>query len=55
MEEERLEEAQPEPELPEQPHYVPRPKWQLCLAWLALAVFLFVLVLYYTSMFRGGK
>ena len=54
MEEERVEEH-PEEALPEQPHYVPRPKWQILLAWLALGAFILVLVLYYLGMFRGGR
>lgn len=32
--------------------YVPRPKWQVAAAWAGLAIFLFILVLYYGLMFK---
>ena len=38
----------------EQTGYKPRPKWQVWGAWIALAVFVAFLVMYYTNIFRGG-
>ena len=32
--------------------YVPRPKWQIAAAWLGLAVFIGVLVMYYGLLFQ---
>ena len=32
--------------------YVPRPKWQVAAAWVGLAVFLGILVMYYGLMFK---
>ena len=34
--------------------YTPRPRWQVWGAWIALAVFVAFLVMYYTNVFRGG-
>ena len=50
-------EETPEVLLEESPkeRYVPRPWWQVAGAWVGLALFLVVLVLYYMQMFRGGK
>ena len=36
-----------EPIEPEAPSYVPRPRWQIVLAWIALAIFIVGVVLYY--------
>lgn len=30
-------------------HYTPRPKWQIVLAWIALAIFIVGVVLYYIN------
>ena len=38
----------------EEPAYTPRPKWQVIGAWVALAVFIGFLIMYYTNVFRGG-
>ena len=38
----------------EQSGYTPRPKWQVWGAWIALAVFVAFLIMYYTNVFRGG-
>ena len=56
MEEERKDEQLPEEETlsEEQPVYVPRPKWQVIGAWIALVLFLFVIASFYINMFRGG-
>ena len=48
MDEEILETEQPEE------GYKPRPKWQVFGAWIALILFLLMLVLYYINIFRGG-
>ena len=41
------------PETEQQP-YVPRPKWQIWGARILLAVFILLLLMYYTNVFRGG-
>ena len=41
-------------EVLEQSGYTPRPKWQVWGAWIALAVFVAFLIMYYTNVFRGG-
>ncbi len=41
-------------ETEEQTGYTPRPRWQVWGAWIALAVFVAFLVMYYTNVFRGG-
>ena len=56
MEEERKdltteESTQPEQE---QPGYVPRPRWQVWGARIALVVFILILIAYYLNLFRGG-
>ena len=43
-----------EPLEQEKAGYVPRPKWQIILAWVGLAVFVAFLVMFYTIIFRGG-
>jgi len=35
--------------------YVPRPKWQIWLARIGLVLFIFVIIMYYINMFRGGR
>ena len=40
---------------PEQPVYVPRPRWQVWLARICLALFLLTLIAYYLFYFRGGQ
>ena len=49
MEEERSEELQQET-----PAYVPRPKWLVWLARIALVAFILLLIMYYVNLFRGG-
>lgn len=34
--------------------YVPRPRWQVWAARIALVVFILVLIAYYLNIFRGG-
>ena len=34
--------------------YKPRPRWQVWMARVALAVFILLLVMYYINVFRGG-
>ena len=48
MDEEILETEQP------QQGYTPRPKWQVIGAWVALVLFVLMLVMYYINVFRGG-
>ncbi len=50
MEEEKLEQ-----EVQEVQEYKPRPKWQVLLAWVGLAIFISFLVMYYIIIFRGGR
>ena len=38
----------------EQEHYTPRPKWQIIGAWIALGLFVLLLLMYYANIFRGG-
>jgi len=38
----------------EQQPYSPRPRWQVWMARVALAVFILLLVMYYINVFRGG-
>lgn len=52
MEEERKE--SPLPEEHEQPVYIPRPKWQVWGARIALVLFILLIVLYYINVSRGG-
>ena len=42
-------------EAEQQPSYVPRPKWQVWGAWIALGVFVIYLIMYYTNIFLGGR
>ena len=49
MEEEIQEKQAQEPE-----GYVPRPKWQVWGARVLLVVFILLLIMYYTNVFRGG-
>lgn len=49
-----MEEEHVEPGTENTTGYVKRPWWQILLAWLALAGFAVVLVLYYAGLFRGG-
>lgn len=34
--------------------YEPRPRWQILCAWVALGIFVVLLVLYYINIARGG-
>ena len=45
--------AQPQSEEQEE-RYVPRPRWQIVMAWMGLALFEVVLVMYYLTLFRGA-
>ena len=38
----------------EQQGYVPRPRWQVWAARVALVLFILVLIAYYLNVFRGG-
>lgn len=44
-----------EEEVPPTPAYVPRPQWQVFAARIGLVVFIILLILYYCTMFFGGK
>lgn len=48
MDEEILEQNEP------QEGYTPRPKWQIAGAWIALILFVALLVMYYVNLLRGG-
>ena len=39
---------------PEQPGYVPRPKWQVWAARIGLGLFILLLIFYYLNIMRGG-
>ncbi len=56
MEEERKDiNSEESPEiLFEEPHYVPRPKWQVWAARIGLVLFIILLILYYLNIARGG-
>ena len=48
--EHEMNEERQEPELPplqEKEHYTPRPKWQVYMAWVLLAIVLIGVILYY--------
>ena len=49
MDEERM-----DGQLPEEEGYVPRPRWQVWSARIALVVFILILIAYYLNLFRGG-
>ena len=38
----------------EQPHYEPRPRWQVWSARIALVIFLALIAMYYVNIARGG-
>ena len=42
------------PEQEPQPEYKPRPKWQIWGARFLLAIFILLLIMYYSNLFRGG-
>ncbi len=50
-----MEEERQKQEVQETQEYTPRPKWQVILAWVGIAVFAAFLILYYTVLFRGGQ
>ena len=52
MEEEIKNEQIPEQE--PKPEYKPRPKWQVWGARFLLLLFIALLIMYYTNLFRGG-
>ena len=62
MEEERKDEQLTQEEMPDeeaealQPEniYIPRPKWQVVGAWIALVLFLLVIAGFYLNIARGG-
>jgi len=37
-----------------EPHYVPRPRWQIVLAWVGLGIMLVSVALYYIHIAKGG-
>ncbi len=45
---------QEELQTPENEGYVPRPRWQVWLARIALVLFILLLIGYYLNLFRGG-
>ena len=49
MEEERKD------SLPEEEGYTPRPVWQIWAARIGLVLFLFVVIMFYINLFRGGR
>ena len=38
----------------EQPHYAPRPRWQVWAARIGLVIMILCVILYYLHIFRGG-
>jgi hypothetical protein len=54
MQEAFMEELEQTPQ-PEQPGYIPRPRWQVWLARLGLVLFMITLIGYYLFFFRGGQ
>ncbi|MCI6729862.1 MAG: hypothetical protein SOY32_04710 [Candidatus Faecousia sp.] len=44
---EPIEQPQEEPVIEEKPHYVPRPRWQLVLAWILLILMVIGVAGYY--------
>ena len=42
------------PQFPEEEPYVPRKRWQVWAARIALLVFIAFLIMYYSIVFRGG-
>ena len=53
MEDERMEE-QMQDQQPETPVYIPRPKWQVWGARIALVLFILLIIMYYINVSRGG-
>ena len=49
-----MEELEQTPQ-PEQPGYIPRPRWQVWLARLGLVLFMITLIGYYLFFFQGGQ
>lgn len=43
-----------DPRQPAEEGYVPRPRWQVWLARIGLALFILVILLYYLKMMRSG-
>ena len=43
----KIEQEAPEVLAPEQEKYVPRPKWQVAMAWIGLAIMVIGIALYY--------
>lgn len=48
------EETTPEVQAEETPAYIPRPKWQVWGARVALVLFIALILMYYINMMRGG-
>lgn len=42
------------PEEEQESGYTPRPKWQVWLARIGLVLFIFVVIMYYINIMRGG-
>ena len=40
--------------VPDEEKYIPRPKWQVWAARVALVLFILTLIAYYLNVFRGG-
>ena len=56
MEDKNLEDLKSQEETAEEEKkgYTPRPLWQIIGAWVALIVFIIVMVFFYINMLRGG-
>lgn len=39
---------------PQEPRYQPRPKWQILLAWVGVAIMMVSVALYYIHIAKGG-
>ena len=52
---EPIEQPQEEPVIEEKPHYVPRPRWQLVLAWILLMASVLLLLLLLSAVRRGKR
>lgn len=42
------------PEEEQESGYAPRPKWQVWMARIGLVLFIFVVIMYYINIMRGG-
>ena len=46
--------AAPEVQTEDTPAYIPRPKWQVWMARVALVLFIALILMYYINIMRGG-